>query len=77
MRVPITEQRLRLEIAVHRALGRLRNERGTALTEYGMLLMTGVMVVIGLLALFGEAVLNLFTDAEDEFNTLPPPPPPD
>lgn len=44
-----------------------RGERGATMAEYGLLLGFVAVVVFGGLALFGPAVLDLFTDTHEEF----------
>ena len=74
---------LRARVAVQassayaRAASWLRSERGATMAEYGLLLVMVAFAVFIILAAFGGEVLELFTGAEDDFNTLPPPPAPD
>lgn len=46
----------------------LHEERGGTMAEYGLLLGFVAVVVFGGLALFGPAVVDLFTDTHDEFS---------
>lgn len=63
--------------AYSRAGSWLRSERGAALAEYGLLLALLALAASAMLAMFGAELTELFTGAEDDFNTLPPPPPAD
>lgn len=42
-------------------------ERGAALTEYGTLLFFVAITAFGALFLFGEEIINLFTETENDF----------
>lgn len=44
-----------------------RGERGSAMTEYGLLIAFVFVVAIGSVGLFGEAVVGLFRDTNDEY----------
>ena len=57
------------------SMQRLRSERGATMTEYGLLLGFVAVVVFGGLALFGPAVVDLFTDTQTEFSSINNPPP--
>lgn len=48
----------------------LRNERGAAMAEYALLIALVALAVFAAIALFGGALLGLFTDAEAEFSTI-------
>lgn len=48
---------------------RLRNERGAAMAEYGLLLAMVALAAIGILLFLGAEILELFTGAEDDLNT--------
>ena len=40
-------------------------QRGAAMAEYGLLLALVALAAIGILALFGEALVDIFTDATE------------
>lgn len=54
-----------------------RGERGSAITEYGILVFFVAITAITALYYFGVSVTTLITDAEADFDRLPPPAPPD
>ena len=45
-----------------------RGERGSAMTEYGLLLVFVVFAGFAILMLFGGQVVDMFTDAQTEFS---------
>lgn len=73
----VSRSLLRLHIAFGVAVERVREERGAAMTEYGMLITVVAVGCLLVLMFFGREVVNLFTDAEDQLDTLPGVPPAD
>lgn len=61
---------------VERAVLRVKNERGAAMAEYGLLLALVALAAFASLVLFGDSLLGLFTDATDEFSAINNPPAP-
>ena len=51
-----------------RAQAAWRDERGSAMTEYGLLLIFVVFAAFAIIMLFGNQVLQMFTDAQTEFS---------
>lgn len=45
-----------------------RTERGAAMAEYGLLLALVALAAIGILALFGGEIVEVFTEAESTLN---------
>ena len=55
-----------------------RETRGAAMAEYGLLLALVALAAIGILALFGGELVDVFTEATDELENrgnVPPAPP--
>ena len=53
---------------VRKRLDDVRSERGATMTEYGMLLIFATFAAFAILQLFGQQVLDMFTDAQVEFS---------
>ena len=47
------------------ALAERGDERGAAMAEYGLLLALVALAAIGILFIFGEELVSVFTDASD------------
>lgn len=68
---------LRLQSFSASVAARLRNERGAAMAEYGLLLAMVALAAIGILLFLGAEIVELFTGAEDDLNTRAGVPAPD
>jgi len=53
-----------LFVRIQNAIVTAREDRGAAMAEYGLLLALVALAAIGILALFGGAIVDVFTDAE-------------
>ena len=53
-----------LMIRFQNAVASLKEERGAAMAEYGLLLALVALAAIAILVLFGEELVNVFTEAE-------------
>jgi len=60
---------VRLATTLTAGLDRVREERGAAIAEYGLLLTMVALAAIGILLFFGGEIVEMFTDAEDTLNT--------
>lgn len=61
----------------HLARERARDERGAAMTEYGLLLVLVGIAAFAALALFGGEIWELFRETNDATDAREVPPPPD
>ena len=53
-----------LFVRIQNAIVTAREDRGAAMAEYGLLLALVALAAIGILALFGGAIVDVFTEAE-------------
>lgn len=68
---------IRLHTALVVGVARLREERGAAMAEYGLLLAMVALAAIGILVFFGGEIVEMFTDAEGKLDTRSGPAAPD
>lgn len=68
---------LRIQSALRTATERMRNERGAAMVEYGLLLTMVAIAAIGILLFFGGEIVELFTGSEAQLDGRPGPAPAD
>ncbi len=52
-------------IRIQNAFAELKEERGAAMAEYGLLLALVALAAIAILVLFGEELVDVFTEATD------------
>lgn len=50
------------------AIARLREDRGAAMAEYGLLLAMVALAAIGILVFFGGELVEIFTESEAKIN---------
>jgi len=55
-------------IRFQNAIAGVREERGAAMAEYGLLLALVALAAIGILVLFGGEIVEVFTEAENTLN---------
>ena len=53
-----------LMVRLQNAVAASKEERGAAMAEYGLLLALVALAAIAILILFGEALVDIFTNAE-------------
>ena len=58
-----------LMVHIQNAIAASKEERGAAMAEYGLLLALVALAAIAILILFGEALVDVFTDADDTLRT--------
>ena len=58
-----------LMIRFQNAVAEMKEERGAAMAEYGLLLALVALAAIGILVFFGGEIVEVFTEAEDTLNT--------
>ena len=57
-----------LMIRFQNALAEMKEERGAAMAEYGLLLALVALAAIGILVFFGGEIVEVFTEAESSIN---------
>ena len=58
-----------LIVRFQNAVAEMKEERGAAMAEYGLLLALVALAAIGILVFFGGEIVEVFTEAEDTINT--------
>ena len=56
-------------VKLQNAIVTAREDRGAAMAEYGLLLALVALAAIAILVLFGEELVNIFTEAEQTLET--------
>jgi pilus assembly protein Flp/PilA len=65
-----------LMIRFQNAVAAAKDERGAAMAEYGLLLALVALAAIAILVLFGEQLVDVFTEATDTLENRGAPAPP-